>query len=45
MCSAFERNENDFWELKNIIYTQDTTFKNGQVQLWRLKIKSYMIYF
>ena len=27
MCGAFERKENDFWELKNIIYTQDTTFK------------------
>ena len=23
MCGAFERKENDFWELKNIIYTHD----------------------
>ena len=44
MCGAFERKENDFWELKNII-TQDTAFKNSQVHQWRLKIKIYMIYF
>ena len=24
MCVAFERKENDFWELKNIIYTYGT---------------------
>ena len=27
MCGAFERKENDFWELKNIIYTYDTSIK------------------
>ena len=42
MCGAFERNENDFWELKNII---NTPIKNGQVHHWSLKIKIYMIYF
>ena len=45
MCGAFERKENDFWELKNIIYTHDTAIKNGQVHQWSLKIKIYMIYF
>ena len=30
MCGAFERKENDFWELKNIIYTV-TAIKNGQL--------------
>ena len=46
MCGAFERKENDFWELKNIIYTHDTAIKkNGQVHHWSLKIKIYMIYF
>ena len=29
MCGAFERKENDFWELKNIIYTHNTAIKNG----------------
>ena len=29
MCGAFERKENDFWELKNIIYAHDTAIKNG----------------
>ena len=43
MCGAFERKENDFWELKNITY--DTSTKNGQVHHWSLKIKIYMIYF
>ena len=45
MCGTFERKENDFWELKDIIYTLDTVFKNDQVHHWRLKIKIYMIYF
>ena len=31
MCGAFERKENDFWELKNILYTYDSAIKNGQV--------------
>ena len=44
MCGAFEGQENDFWELKNILYTYDT-IKNGQVHHWSLKIKIYMIYF
>ena len=26
-CGAFERKENDFWELKNLIYTHDTAIK------------------
>ena len=37
MCGAFERKENDFWELKNIIYTHDTAIKNGEVHRWSLK--------
>ena len=45
MRGAFEREENDFWELKNIINTYDTSIKNGQVHHWSLKIKIYMIYF
>ena len=45
MRGAFERKENDFWELKNIIYTYGTSIKNGQVHHWSLKIKIYMIYF
>ena len=45
MCGTFERKENDFWELKNIIYTYDTAIKNGQVHHWSLKTKIYMIYF
>ena len=49
MYGAFERKENDFWELKKIyIYTHDTAIKNGkngQVHHWSLKIKIYTIYF
>ena len=45
MCGATERKENDFWELKNLIYTHGTAIKNGQVHQWSLKIKIYMIYF
>ena len=45
MCSAFERKENDFWELENLIYLQDTAIRNGQVYHWILKIKISMIYF
>ena len=45
MCGAFERKENDFWELKNITYTYNTATKNGQVQHRSLDIKIYMIYF
>ena len=45
MCGTFERKENDFWELKNIIYTHDTAIKNSQVQNRSLKTKIYMIYF
>ena len=41
MCGAFERKENDFWELN----THDTAIKNGQIHHWSLKIKIYMIYF
>ena len=43
MCDAFERTENDFWELKNLIYTHDTAIKNGQAHNRSLKIKIYMI--
>ena len=45
MCGAFERKENDFWELKEIIYTHDTAIKNSQVYHWSLKIKICMICF
>ena len=45
MCGAFERKENNFWELKIIIYTYDTSIKNDQVYHRSLKIKIYMIYF
>ena len=45
MCGAFERKENDFLELKNIMYTHDTAIKNGQVHQWSLKTKIYTIYF
>ena len=31
MFGAFERKENDFLELKNIIDTHDTAIKNSQV--------------
>ena len=27
MCGAYEKQENDFWELKNIIFTHDTAIK------------------
>ena len=30
MCGAFERRENEFWELKNLIYTYDTAIKMGK---------------
>ena len=45
MCGTFEKKENDFWELKNIIYTHDTAIKNSQVHHWNLKTNIYMIYF
>ena len=45
MFGAFERKENYFWELKNLIYTHDTAIKNGRVHHWSSKIKIYMIYF
>ena len=45
MCAAFERKENDFRELTNLIYTHNAAIKNGQVHHWSLKIKIYMIYF
>ena len=45
MCGAFERKENDFWELNNLIYTHDTAIKNSQVHHWSLTINIYMIYF
>ena len=45
MCGAFEGKENDFWKLKNLIYSHDIVIKNGQVHHWSLKIKIYMIYF
>ena len=41
----WKKKENDFWELKNIIYTHDTAIKNGQVHHWSLKTKIFMIYF
>ena len=37
MCGAFERKENDIWELKNIIYTHNTAIKNGEVHHWSQK--------
>ena len=45
MCGSFERKENDFWELKNLIYSHDAAIKNGQVHHRSLKIKIYMICF
>ena len=27
MCGVSERKENDFWDLKNIIYTYETAIK------------------
>ena len=45
MCGAFERKENDFWELENWIYSRDTATRNGQVyHHWILKINISMIY-
>ena len=44
MCGAYERKENDFWELKNVIYTHDTAINNGQVHHWSFKIKINMIF-
>ena len=38
MWGAFERKENDFWELKNIIFPHDTAIKNGPVYHWSLKM-------
>ena len=43
MCGAFERKENYFCELKNIIYTHDTAIKNGQVH--HLKALATIPYF
>ena len=45
MSGAFERKENDFWELKELIYTHDTAIENVEVDHWSLKINIYMIYF
>ena len=45
MCGAFERKENYFWELKNLICIHNTAIKNGQVHHWSVKIKIYMIFF
>ena len=45
MYGAFERKENDFWELENLTYSHDTAIRNGQVYHWILKIKISMIYF
>ena len=45
MGGAFEREENDFWELTNLVFTHDIAIKNGQVHHWSLKIKIYIIYF
>ena len=45
MCGAFERKENDFRELENLIYLYDTAIKKGQVHHWILKVKISMICF
>ena len=45
MFGVFERKENYFRELKNLIYTHDTAINNGQVHHGSSKIKIYMIYF
>ena len=37
MCGATERKENDFWELKNSMYTHGTAIKNSQVHYWSFK--------
>ena len=29
MCGVFEKKENDFAELKTLIYTHDTVIRNG----------------
>ena len=34
MCGAFERKENDFWELENLTYSHDTAIINGQAYHW-----------
>ena len=44
MCGAFERKENDFWELENLTYSHDTAIRNDQAYHWILKIKISMIY-
>ena len=31
MHGALERKENDFQELKNLIYSHDTAIRNGQI--------------
>ena len=43
-CGAFERKENDFWQLTKMIYTHDTAIKNSQVHHCSLNIKIYKIY-
>ena len=45
MCGASERKENNFWELKNLIYSHDTAIKNIKIHHQSLQIKIYMIYF
>ena len=37
MCGAFQRKENDFWELKNIIYAHDTAIKKRSSSPLRFK--------
>ena len=41
MCGAFERKENDFWELENLTYSHDTTVRNGQAYHWILKNQNF----
>ena len=38
MCGAFERKENDFWELKNLIYAHDTAIR-GRISFRFARIK------
>ena len=45
MGGTFERKENDFWELTDLIYTHYIAIENGKVHQWSLKIKIYMVYF
>ena len=45
MRGAFERKENNFQELKNLIYSHDTAIRNNQIYHRILKIKISMIYF